>query len=201
MSETIYEHLGGIDALRRLTRIFYGKVRVDPELEALFGAMPDDHPERVALWLAEVFGGPQQYTGERGGYATMVLAHINLGITESQRARWAELLYASLDEAGLPADERFRRTFHDYIEWGPASPCATRRSASGRRARRTCPPGRGRPIRTEHGAGRPRWPGAYARARAAPGRVRSIDGARRTRGCLRPSRSAVQCRARTRRAR
>jgi hemoglobin len=118
MSETIYEHLGGIDALRRLTRIFYGKVRVDPELEALFGAMPDDHPERVALWLAEVFGGPQQYTGERGGYATMVLAHINLGITESQRARWAELLYASLDEAELPADERFRRTFHDYIEWG-----------------------------------------------------------------------------------
>jgi len=118
VGETIYEHRSGIDALRRLTRIFYGKVRVDPELESLFGAMPDDHPERVALWLAEVFGGPQQYTGERGGYATMVLAHINLGITESQRARWAELLHASLDEAGLPADERFRRTFHDYIEWG-----------------------------------------------------------------------------------
>jgi hemoglobin len=118
MTETIYEHLGGIDALRRLTRIFYGKVRVDPELEPLFGEMPDEHPERVALWLAEVFGGPRQYTEERGGYATMVLAHINRAITESQRARWAALLYASLDEAGLPADERFRRTFLEYIEWG-----------------------------------------------------------------------------------
>ena len=118
MNETIYEHLGGIEALRRLTRIFYGKVRVDPELEPLFGAMPDEHPERVALWLAEVFGGPRRYTEERGGYPAMVLAHINRGITEAQRARWAELLYASLDEAGLPSDERFRRTFRAYVEWG-----------------------------------------------------------------------------------
>ena len=149
MSETIYEHLGGIDALRRLTRIFYGKVRVDPELEPLFGAMPDEHPERVALWLAEVFGGPRQYTEERGGYPAMVLAHINRGITEPQRARWAELLYASLDEAGLPAGRALpahvpRRT----SSGAPASPCATRRSASRRRARRTCRHGRGRPSRT-----------------------------------------------------
>jgi hemoglobin len=118
MSETIYEHLGGIAVLRRLTRIFYAKVRVDPELEPLFGAMPDEHPERVALWLAEVFGGPREYTEDRGGYPAMVLAHINRGITETQRARWAELLYASLDEAGLPSDERFRRTFREYVEWG-----------------------------------------------------------------------------------
>ena len=81
MSETIYEHLGGIDALRRLTRCSTRKVRVDPELEPLFGAMPDEHPERVALWLAEVFGGPREYTAERGGYPAMVLAHINRGIT------------------------------------------------------------------------------------------------------------------------
>jgi hemoglobin len=118
MSETIYQHLGGIEALRRLTRVFYAKVRVDPELEPLFGAMPDEHPERVALWLAEVFGGPRDYTAERGGYPAMVLAHINRGISETQRARWAELLYDSLDEAGLPADERFRTTFRSYIDWG-----------------------------------------------------------------------------------
>ena len=83
MSETIYEHMGGGEALRRLMRIFYGKVRVDPELEPLFGAMPDGHPDHVALWLAEVFGGPRQYSEERGGYPAMVLAHINRGITEA----------------------------------------------------------------------------------------------------------------------
>ena len=118
MSETIYEHLGGGEALRRLMRIFYGKVRADPVLEPLFGAMPPEHPDHVALWLAEVFGGPAGYTETRGGYPAMVLAHVNRAITEQQRARWVELLHGSLDEAGLPSDERFRRTFASYIEWG-----------------------------------------------------------------------------------
>jgi hemoglobin len=118
MSETIYEHAGGIDAFRRLTRIFYVRVLADPELEPLFASMPPEHPERVALWFAEVFGGPAEFTRTRGGYPAMVLAHINRDITETQRSRWATLLYESLDEAGMPDDERFRRTFRDYIEWG-----------------------------------------------------------------------------------
>ena len=80
--------------------------------------MAPDHPERVALWLSEVFGGSSSYTTTRGGYPTMVHAHRNRDITELQRARWAALLYDSLDEAGLPGDERFRRTFRAYIEWG-----------------------------------------------------------------------------------
>ena len=56
--ETIYDHMGGSEALRRLMHVFYGKVRLDPELQPLFAAMPDDHPDHVALWLGEVFGGP-----------------------------------------------------------------------------------------------------------------------------------------------
>jgi hemoglobin len=118
VSESIYDHMGGGEALRRLMHIFYGKVRLDPELQALFAEMPEGHPDHVALWLGEVFGGPADYTATRGGYPNMVLAHINRDISEAQRARWAELLYSSLDEAGLPDDERFRRTFRSYIEWG-----------------------------------------------------------------------------------
>lgn len=118
MNETIYEHMGGIEALRRLTRIFYAKVKVHPALQPLFAAMPDEHPERVALWLAEVFGGPREYTAARGGYPAMVLAHINRDISDAQRELWATLLYNSLEEAGMPGDERFRRTFREYIEFG-----------------------------------------------------------------------------------
>ncbi|MDX6539271.1 MAG: hemoglobin [Gaiellales bacterium] len=118
MGESIYDHMGGSEALRRLMHIFYGKVRLDPLLEPLFGAMPDDHPDHVALWLGEVFGGPADYTATRGGYPNMVLAHINRDIGDEQRTRWVELLYSSLDEAGLPDDERFRHTFRSYIEWG-----------------------------------------------------------------------------------
>ena len=118
MTISIYEHAGGAGALRRLMRLFYAKVKSDPLLEPLFGGMSPEHPDRVALWLGEVFGGPAAYTESRGGYPAMVLAHINRDISEAQRERWIELLYASLDEAGLPGDDRFRRTFKGYVEWG-----------------------------------------------------------------------------------
>ena len=31
--------------------------------------------------------------------------------------RWIELLSALLNEAGLPGEDRFRRTFKGYVEW------------------------------------------------------------------------------------
>ena len=119
MSETIYEHMGGIEALRRAVADLLRQGEARPRgLEPLFGAMPDEHPERVALWLAEVFGGPREYTAQRGGYPAMVLAASTVISARHSGARWAELLYASLDEAGIQDDERFRRTFRGYVEWG-----------------------------------------------------------------------------------
>ncbi|HEX6509838.1 MAG TPA: CDGSH iron-sulfur domain-containing protein [Chloroflexota bacterium] len=56
---TIFEWAGGLPALTRMTRLFYEKhVPQDPLLAPLFAGMSADHPERVARWLAEVFGGP-----------------------------------------------------------------------------------------------------------------------------------------------
>jgi hemoglobin len=44
--------------------------------------------------------------------------HIGLGITEEQRVRWATLIAASADEAGLPEDPEFRSAFVAYVECG-----------------------------------------------------------------------------------
>src|SRR4029453_9724911 len=44
---TLFEWAGGLPALTRMTRIFYGKyVPEDPLLSALFADMAPDHPER-----------------------------------------------------------------------------------------------------------------------------------------------------------
>ena len=59
---TLYEWAGGAEALERLTERFYVKVKADPLLEPLFAAMPADHPHHVALWLGEVFRGPEAYS-------------------------------------------------------------------------------------------------------------------------------------------
>jgi CDGSH-type Zn-finger protein/truncated hemoglobin YjbI len=116
---TIFEWLGGLPALTRMTRLFYEKyIPADPLLAPLFASMSPDHPQRVAKWLAEVFGGPKLYSTQYGGYPRMISQHLGKQITEEKRARWVELLQQAAAEAGLPNDPEFRSAFGSYIEWG-----------------------------------------------------------------------------------
>jgi CDGSH-type Zn-finger protein/truncated hemoglobin YjbI len=116
---TLFEWAGGLPALTRMTKIFYGKyVPQEPLLAPLFANMSPDHPERVAAWLGEVFGGPKAYSLKYGGYERMVSQHLGKAIREEQRARWVELLCKSADEAGLPVDPEWRGAFVAYLEWG-----------------------------------------------------------------------------------
>jgi truncated hemoglobin YjbI len=116
---TLFEWAGGVPALTRMTRIFYGKyVPEDPLLSPLFANMSPDHPERVAAWLGETFGGPKAYSEGYGGYERMLSQHLGKALREEQRARWVQLLCKSADEAKLPADPEFRAAFVSYLEWG-----------------------------------------------------------------------------------
>jgi hemoglobin len=84
----------------------------------LFGEMSPEHPQHVATWLGEVFGGPPDYTARHGGHPEMLRHHLDRGITERQRRRWLELLLETADEVGLPDDPEFRASFVGYLEWG-----------------------------------------------------------------------------------
>ncbi|GAA3424944.1 globin domain-containing protein [Streptosporangium sandarakinum] len=115
---TLYDWAGGAEAFERLTEVFYGHVLKDELIGPLFAGMDPRHPTYVAIWLGEVFGGPDRYTRERGGYVHMLSQHIGKGITERQRRRWVNLLLDAADEVGLPGDPEFRAAFLGYIEWG-----------------------------------------------------------------------------------
>ena len=115
---SIHEWLGGTDALHRLTETFYAKVRQDPLLAPVFAGMDAEHPAHVATWLAEVFGGPTDYTDHYGGHARMASRHLGRHITEEQRRRWVSLLQDAADEVGLPTDPESRAVFTYYVEWG-----------------------------------------------------------------------------------
>jgi CDGSH-type Zn-finger protein/truncated hemoglobin YjbI len=116
---TIFEWVGGLPALMRMTRIFYEKyVPEDDLLAPLFANMSADHPERVAKWLSEVFCGPRYYSELYGGYPRMLSQHLGKCITEGMRARWVALLLQSAKEAGLPNDAEFASAFQAYIGWG-----------------------------------------------------------------------------------
>ena len=115
---SLYEWAGGEASFERLTQTFYARVGQDDLLEPLFRGMDPDHPKYVAAWLAEVFGGPNRYTAERGGYPHMLAKHRGRALTERQRRRWVSLICDAADEAGMPTDPEFRSAFVAYIEWG-----------------------------------------------------------------------------------
>jgi truncated hemoglobin YjbI len=116
---TLFEWAGGAPALLRMTTIFYRQyVPDDPLLGPLFAEMAPNHPERVAAWLGEVFGGPRSYSERFGDYDRMVSRHLGRALTEEQRARWVQLLCKSADDAGLPRDPEWRAAFVAYLEWG-----------------------------------------------------------------------------------
>jgi hemoglobin len=97
--ETLLEHAGGEDALRRTVDLFYGRVLADPLLQPLFGAGLPSHVDHLTAFLAEVFGGPARYT-------------------EPQRQRFVALFLQAADDSGLPSDAPFRTALRDYLEFG-----------------------------------------------------------------------------------
>ena len=116
---TIYEWVGGREALARWLDCFYDLVEDEPLLAGLFGGVVSrEHRDHVTDWWAEVMGGPGAYTERRGGYEHMLAKHRGLAITAEQRLRFVTLLSQAADEVALPADPELRAALMGYAEWG-----------------------------------------------------------------------------------
>jgi hemoglobin len=116
---TLYEWAGGHEAIERLIDAFYDRVEKDELLSPLFpGGVSSEHRDHVIAWWSEVFGGPDRYTRELGGYEQMVAKHRDLGISAEQRLRFATLMSLAADDAELPSDPEFRSALVASLEWG-----------------------------------------------------------------------------------
>jgi hemoglobin len=116
---TLYEWAGGREAFERLINAFYDRVERDELISPLFpGGVGAEHRRNVTLWWSEVFGGPDDYAKQLGGYHRMVGKHHDLAITPEQRLRFATLMSLAADDAKLPDDPEFRSALMAYVEWG-----------------------------------------------------------------------------------
>jgi hemoglobin len=116
---TLYEWAGGRTAFDRMINAFYDRVEQDALLSPFFpGGVHEEHRRNVATWWSEVFGGPPAYSEDLGGYERMLHKHLQLGITEEQRFRFASLMSLAADDAGMPSDPEFRSALVAYLEWG-----------------------------------------------------------------------------------
>lgn len=115
---TLYEWIGGLPSLNRLTERFYQRVRDDEMLAPIFAEMSPEHPKHVAAFLAEVLGGPTDYSSSHGGHPHMIQRHLHRNLTQAQRRAWVALLLDTADELHLPDDPEFRSALVGYLEWG-----------------------------------------------------------------------------------
>ncbi|NRF67033.1 globin [Aquincola sp. S2] len=115
---TLYEWLGGIEALTRLTTRFYERVKDDEVLAPVFAHMGGEHPAHVAAFLGEVLGGPTTYSEQHGGHPHMIRQHLNRHLKQEQRRQWVALLLDTADELKMPDDPEFRSALVGYLEWG-----------------------------------------------------------------------------------
>jgi hemoglobin len=115
---TLYEWIGGKEAVDRLFALFYTRVPADPVLAPVFAQMSPAHSQHVALFVAEVLGGPKTYSQAHGGHPNMIRRHLDRSLKESERKRWIDLLLECADEIGVPDDPEFRSALVAYLEWG-----------------------------------------------------------------------------------
>ena len=114
----LIDWIGGPSRVEELIERFYEAVLEDSLLEPLFRGMDSQHFRYVAMFISEVFSGPEAYSAERGGHRNMIRRHIGRSITEEQRQRWVGLLLQTADKVGIPDDPEFRSALVAYLEWG-----------------------------------------------------------------------------------
>lgn len=115
---TLFEWMGGQPAIDAWFEEFYRRVHQDAILAPVFARSGPDHAKHVAAFVAEVLGGPKDYSERHGGHPHMIRQHLGRTLTEEQRARWMQLLLKCADDCGLPHDPEFRSALIAYVEWG-----------------------------------------------------------------------------------
>lgn len=115
---TLYEWIGGDEALKALIEEFYRRAGEDELIGPVFANMGPEHPAHVAAFVGEVFGGPKTYSSKYGGHPEMIRHHMERHLTEPQRRRWVALLMDCYQDLDLPHDPEFASAMAGYFEWG-----------------------------------------------------------------------------------
>jgi hemoglobin len=120
MRESIYDVMGGADAVLRLAHAWHERVLADPVVSHAFShGFRDDHSERLAAYWCEQLGGPAEFTGNLGGTHSEVLRMHSGNGEHHEMDRRAEACFAqALDDAEIPSAPELRGALTSWFHWG-----------------------------------------------------------------------------------
>ena len=105
MKKSLYERLGGYNAVAAVVDDFVGRLIADKQFERFFVGHSTDSKKRIRQHIVDQFcaaaGGPCVYTGR-----TMKDSHMGLNISEADWDAAAKHLVATLDKFKVPAAEK-----------------------------------------------------------------------------------------------
>ncbi|HEX3332985.1 MAG TPA: hypothetical protein VHS57_01500 [Acidimicrobiales bacterium] len=118
---SIYDAAGAMPAFLRLAAAHHRRCLDDPVLHHPFSHPGNrDHVARLALYWAEVLGGPAEFTRCCGDQAAVLHLHSETDAEEVMGRRFVACFLAALDDAALPDDPGLRDALRAYMEWAVA---------------------------------------------------------------------------------
>jgi hemoglobin len=102
---SLYQRLGGYDAIASITDVFLGRMRADPRFNRFAGGRSADSRKRARQLtvdlLCQLSGGPCSYIGR-----PLKAAHSGLGVTVADWGAFLDHVAAALDQQKIPAAEK-----------------------------------------------------------------------------------------------
>ena len=113
--ESLYEAVGGEDALLKLAHAWHRRCLDDPIANHPFShpGMHPQHTERLAAYLGEALGGPRTYTEEMGDETHVRRIHAGNGVHDELDERCVELFVLALHDVGI--SDECRPQLADYF--------------------------------------------------------------------------------------
>ena len=103
-TDSFFVAVGGEATFRQLVAHFYAGVRDDPVLRPLY---PEEDlapaQERLTLFLIQYWGGPSDYSEQRG-HPRLRMRHAPFVVGPPERDAWLTHMRAAVDALDLPAD-------------------------------------------------------------------------------------------------
>jgi len=98
---SVFELVGGQPFFDDLVDAFYERVERDPVLRPIYPEDLAPGKRALAMFLAQYWGGPPEYSAEKG-HPRLRMRHAPFTIGEEQRDAWLASMLAALDETDAP---------------------------------------------------------------------------------------------------
>ena len=110
---TIYERVGGCQFFVVLVERFYQFVETDVSLRPLYPEDLEPGKAHLAAFLAQYWGGPRQYSLERG-HPRLRQRHMPFSIGQKERDTWVTHMVSALNSMEISVNEAI--LMEDYFK-------------------------------------------------------------------------------------